>query len=403
MSNIKAFFLKFKYEISVFAVLCMNFLLFFTKDDLMSDVLYPLHLVDLKIGFISRTLVGSITGFLWEHPTKNNVFFLHTTVVILTFLLTAVFLGKCIKQADEKSGKNLFLISLIISVFPYGFMTYINLFELLDIYWVLSAVLCLLVSDNKKTAFLIPVFIFTGLWVHYSFVLAFMPLIYVLCFNKCIKEKTKTAYILAAVMVGVSVSATLYFMLTNRTFNVIPFEEFIDYIIEKAGDKITNIERYIGTGFRPYDEMNRLYGIADASEEPPTLIKALMGYFKMALTDTSLVAIIFDFILASPVIVFFEAIWKKAMKTAENKKEKFIYFLCLISPVIQLIACFTSSDTSRWLSIMVISNLFLLALFTKEKAAPVTDTVNGIAEKLERHKAPLLFVLLFYLTIVFVW
>lgn len=381
----------------------MNFLLFFTKDDLMSDILYPLHLVDLKIGFISRTLVGSISGLLWEHPTENNIMFMHAAVTLLTFMLTAVYLGKCIKQADEESGKNLFLISLTVAVFPYGFMTYLNLFELLDIYWVLSAVLCLLVSDNKKTAFLIPVFIFTGLWVHYSFVLAFMPLIYVLCFNKCIKEKTKTAYLLTSLMVAVSVPATLYFMLTNRTFNVIPFEEFIDYIIEKAGSEITSIERYIGTAFRPYDEMNRLYNISDMSENTPTLLKALVGNFKMALRDTTLTAIVVDFVLASPAVIFFEVIWKKAMKASADKKERFMYFLCLISPVIQFAACFTSSDTSRWLSLMVISNLFLLALFTKEKASPVTDAMNGLAQQLERYKAPLLFVLLFYLTIVFVW
>ncbi len=403
MNKIKNFLLKSKYELSIFAALSMNFLLFFTKDDMMSDILYPLHLVDLKIGFISRTLVGSISGLLWKNPTEGNIIFLQCTVVLITFFLTALFLAGCIKEADEKSGKSLFIISLIIAVFPYGFMTYLNLFELLDIYWVLTAVLILLVSDNKKAAFLIPVFIFTGLWVHYSFVLAFMPLIYVLCFNKCIKEKTKTVYLLTAVMIGVSVPATIYFTLTNRSFNVMPFNDFIRYIIDKAGSEITSIERYIGTAFRPYDEINRLYGIVDISEDAPTIFKALAGNFKMALKDTTFFAIIMDFLLVSPVVIFFEAIWKKAIKNSEDKKEKFIYFLCLISPVIQFIACFTSSDTSRWLSLMVISGLFMLALFIKEKAAPVTDALCAVTGRLEKYKAVLIFVLLFYMTMVFVW
>ena len=403
MNKFKEILLKSKYELSVFSALMMNFLLFFTKDDMMSDILYPLHLVDVKIGLISRTLIGTVSGLLWKHPTEENIMFMQSSAVILTFFLISLYLGKCIKQADEKSGRNLFILSLIIAVFPYGFMTYLNLFELLDIYWVMSAALILLVSEHKKAAFLIPVFIFTGLWVHYSFVLAFMPLIYVLCINKCIKENSKNAYALTVLMIAVSVPATIYFVLTNRTFNVIPFEEFIDYIIEKAGSPITSIERYVGTGFRPYDEMNRLYNLVDMSEDSPTIFKALAGNLRMALHDTSLFAIICDFILVSPVMLFFEAIWKRAIKTAEDKKEKFVYFLCLISPLIQFVACFTSSDTSRWLSLMVISSLLMLSVFIKENAAPVCSAFNTLAQKGEKYKAVLIPILLFYLTLVFVW
>lgn len=403
MNKIKKTVTESKYELSVFAALMMNFLLFFTKDDLMSDIIYPMHLVDLRIGFISRTLAGTISGLLWKHPTKGNIFFMHSVIVILTFLLVSVYFAKCIKQAEEKSGKNLFLLCLIIAVFPYGFMTYINLFDLLDIYWVMSAALILLVSDKPKAAFLIPVFIITGSWAHYSFFLAFMPLIYVLCINKCIKEKTKRAYILTGIMVAVSVPVTLYFFSTSRTLNIMPFDEFIDYIVDKAGSPITSLEKYVGMGFRSYDEMNRLYKITNLSEESPDFLKALIGYFKIALKDTSLTGIICDFVLASPVILFFEAIWKKAIKTAQDRKEKFIYFLCLISPLIQLIACFTSSDTSRWLSLMVISSLFMLSVFVKENASPVTESFNSITDTVKKYRSVFIPVLLFYLTIVFVW
>lgn len=410
MNRIKDIFLKSKYELMIFAALSMNFLLFFTKDDMMSDILYPLHLVDLRIGFISRTLVGSISGLLCKNPTEGNIAFLQTAVIIITFLLTAVFLGGCIKKADEKSAENLLIISLIVAVFPYGFMSYINLFELLDIYWVMSAVLCLLSSESKKTAFLIPVFIFTGLWVHYSFVFAFMPLIYVLCFSKMFREKSKTSYILTGVTVVISVSMTLYFVSTCRTFNVMPFEDFIDYIIDKAGSEITSIERYIGNGFRPNDQMNEIYGISDLPDINPELVeimpeavKGLIGNFRMALKDTTLFAIICDFILISPVLTFFSMIWVNAMKKTEDRKEKFIYFLCIISPLVQLFSCFISSDTSRWLSLMVISDLFLLAYFLKNKTAAVTESTNGIMSWLKKQKSVIIPVLIFYLTIVFVW
>ncbi len=410
MNRIKDIFLKSKYELLIFAALSMNFLLFFTKDDLMSDIIYPLHLVDLRIGFISRTLVGSISGLLWKNPTEENIIFLQTAVVIITFSLTAVFLGGCIKKADKISAENLFIICLLVAVFPYGFMSYINLFELLDIYWVMSAVLCLLSSENKKTAFLIPVFIFTGLWVHYSFVFAFMPLIYVLCFSKMFSEKSKASYILTAVTVAVSVSLTLYFVSTCRNFNVMPFEDFIDYIIDKAGSEITSIERYIGTAFRPNNEMNKLYGFTEAvgmdtalAEKMPEALKGLLGNFQMALRDTSFFAIICDFILISPVLAFFSIIWIRAMKKAECKKEKFIYFLCIISPLVQLFSCFISSDTSRWLSLMVISDLFMLAYFLKNKAEAVSEGTNAIMALLKSRKEIIIPLLVFYLTIVFVW
>ncbi len=403
MNKLKEILLRSKYELSLFTALMMNFLLFFTKEDIMSDIIYPMHLVDVKIGLISRTLAGSVAGLLWEHPTKGNIIFLQCSVVIITFFLISLYLGRCIKQADEKNGRNLFILSLIIAVFPYGFMTYINLFELLDIYWVMSAALILLVSENKKAAFLIPLFIFTGLWAHYSFVFAFMPLIYVLCINRCIKEKSKHAYILTGIMIPVSVAATLYFVLTHRTLSGMPFSELPDYIVNKAGSPITSLEKYVGMSFRSYDDMNRIYNITSLSENVPSLLKGIVGNFKMALQDTSPIAIICDFILASPVMLFFEAIWKKAIKAAEDKKEKFIYFLCLISPIIQFIACFTSSDTSRWLSLMVISSLLMLSLFIKENASPVCSTLDSMMQKAEKYNAALIPTLLFYLTIVFVW
>lgn len=403
MNRLKDFFIKFRYETALFGVLSMNFLLFFTKEDMMSDIMYPMHLVDVKIGLISRTLVGSITGLLWEHPTKANVFCLHLIVVIISFMLTAVFLGKCIKPAEEKSGKQLFFISLIVAVFPYGFMSFINLFELLDIYWLLTIVLILLSAENKKTSFLIPIFIFTGLWAHSSFLFAFMPVIYILFINKCIKEKTKAAYISCAFMVVVSVSASIYFFLTMRTFNVISFEEFTQHIISKAGDKITEFEEYVGNSLRPYEQYSNHEEFSHISKNYPDIIKGLLAYLTYAVIDTTPVAILFDFILASPLTAFFVIIWKKAMSITQDKAEKFTYFLCLITPLVQVFACFTSSDTSRWLSLLVISQLFLLALFIKEKAKPVTEALEGIISTLTKYKTILLFIVLFYLNIVFVW
>lgn len=403
MNRLKLLFSKNKYELSIFSALMMNFLLLFTKDDIMSDILYPLHLVDVKIGFISRTLVGSITGLLWKNPTEGNILFMQCLTATLTFFLTAVFLGRCIKKAEGKGSENLFIISLIIAVCPYGFMSFINLFELLDIYWLLTAVLILLCAENKITAFLIPLLIFTGSWVHYSFFLAFMPLIYVVCMYKCIKSKTKSSYILTLVMVCVSVPTVIYFFATARSFNVMPFKEFLDYIIEKAGSPITSIERYIGTGFRPVDEMNRIYHITDMSEDSSHILKSVIGNFRFALRDTSPLAIITDFILASPLAVFFAVIWKKAIKLTEDKKLKFLYFLCFISPLIQLLACFTSSDTSRWLSLMIISDLFMLAYLIKEREEPVIQSLDGTMLILKKYKTPLIFILCIYLATVFVW
>ena len=95
MNKIKIFLSEAKYELSLFAALSVNFLLFFTKETLMSDGMYPMHLVDVKAGFISRTLVGTINGLLYGNPTKAETAVTHTVVTLLTFWLVAVFLGRC--------------------------------------------------------------------------------------------------------------------------------------------------------------------------------------------------------------------------------------------------------------------------------------------------------------------
>ena len=408
MIKLKDYFSKFKYEACIFITLCMNFLLFFTKEEIMSDALYPIHLVDIKAGFISRTLVGTINGLLFSKPTIAQTAVVHTAITLITFLLTAIFIGGCIRAAEKESGKQLFLLSLVFAVAPYGFMTFINLFELLDIYWVLAVVLCLLTADSKKAAFLIPLFIVIGGWAHYSFVLAFMPVIYVVFFNKLIKEKGKRTYVLTALMVIISVASTVYFFTTSRTFNVISFDEFTRYILDKAGDKITEFEVYCGEAFRPYDEIPydyyiEKYNLPEWTREASDLKRALYGYFAFAFIDGTFIGLASDVLLALPAVAFFGIIWHRAIKTAETKADRFMYFLCMISPLIQVVALLTSSDTSRWLSLMMISDLFMLAYFIKEKAAPVTASLGFCFDIMKKHKATLLFLALFYLSIVFVW
>lgn len=408
MNKIKELLPKIKYELSLFAALSVNFLLFFTKETLMSDGMYPMHLVDVRAGFISRTLAGSINGLLYGNPTKAETAVTHTVVTLLTFWLVAVFLGRCIKKAETKSGKSLFIISLIVAVLPYGFMTFVNLFELLDIYWVLAAVLCLLSADNKKTALLIPIFIVLGGWAHYTFVLAFMPVIYIMFLSLVLKKKSRFYYALTAVMIIVSVSSTIYFFTTSRTFNVISFDEFTQYILDKAGDRVTQFEVYCGEAFRPYDEINydyyiEKYGLPEWTRNASDLTRAFYGYFAFAFIDGSIKGMVADLVLCAPLAAFFAVLWKKSMKKAEDKGESFTYLLCLITPLVQLFACFTSSDTSRWLSLMIISQLFLTALLIKENKKPVSDSLEELFGHIERFKGAVVCVLLFYLSLVFVW
>lgn len=409
MNKLKEYTCKIKYEACIFTALCMNFLLFFTKENIMSEAMYPIHLVDLKAGFISRTLTGTLNGLLFSHPTMQQTAAVHTAVTVTAFLVTAVFLGKCIRSADPESGKYLFVLSLGISVFPYGFMTFTNLFELLDIYWLLAAVMYLLTADSRRTLFIAPIFILLGGWAHYSFFLAFMPLIYIVFIRKLINEKSKLSYVFAVVTVIVSVSTTVYFFTTSRTFNVISFDEFTQYILDKAGDTITQFEVYCGEAFRPYDEIPydyyiEKYNLAEWTRDASDLQRAIYGYFMFTFVDGSLTGLISNIILALPVAVLFAVLWRRAMKAAAgNRAEVFIYFLCLISPLIQLIAIFTSSDTSRWLSLMFISNFFMLAHLVKEGSEPVCLALKECFETVKKHRAIVVSAFLFYVSIVFVW
>ncbi len=408
MNNLKELLPKIKYELSVFAALLSNFLLFFSKEDIMSDAMYPMHLVDLKAGFISRTLAGSLNSLFFENPTKVQTAVIHTAVTVITFLIVAVFLGACIKKADEKSGKQLFVLSLITAVLPYGFMTFVNLFELLDIYWVLATVLCLLCAEGKKAVFLFPIFIILGGWAHYAFVLAFMPVIYIVFFSRCIKEKSRLSYILTGTMIVITVSSTIYFFATSRSFNVISFDEFTQYILNKAGDKITLFEVYCGEAFRPFAEANfdyylEKYNLPDWLREASDLERAFYGYFRFAFIDGSFMGMLANMLLCSPLVLFFVLLWKKAISLTEKKAEKFLYLLCLISPLVQLFSCFTSSDTSRWLSLLIISQLFMTAILLKERSAPVASALDGLFSVLEKYKLPLLCAFIFYLNLNFTW
>ena len=95
----------------------------------------------------------------------------------------------------------------------------------------------------------------------------------------------------------------------------------------KDEDYLTDIEKYVGLGFRSFNEINRLYKITTLPESSPELLKALVGNFLMAFRDTTPLAMICDIILACPVMLFFEAIWTIIAKKNPTQSVQFIALL----------------------------------------------------------------------------
>lgn len=399
----KKLFEKIKYEALLFAAMSFSLFTLAFKKVLVDDILYPLFLVDIKIGFTSRTLIGTLVGLIWEHPTKANAAVFQCGGLIFGFLLFSLFLGRCIRQAPPENRRPLLFIAALAAVLPLGAPHFVNLFELLDIYWLISALICVFMAKGKVSRYFAPLFIVLGLWVHYSFLFAFMPLIYIVYFALCCKEKNKNAYIPAALMVIVSVSFTLYFMLNARNLHSMSYFQFERCLQAKAGDALTRLDAYIAPTFQPAEWVNNHFELFNPDSSVSTVERMLLGNMKFVLRQNTPLEIIADLIITAPLLAFFSALWLRLIKSEREKPLRFLWLLCLISPLVQLFSLLLSTDTSRWCSHLLLSQTIILFSLLAYKMTGLTEALSALTARFYRYRTLILALAGAYCCLIFVW
>jgi hypothetical protein len=383
----KSLLLKIKYELVIFAALLAQMAVGINWKQPVPVNYLTFYLLDFKVGFISRGLIGSFVDLLTNKATEKWL----TGFILLTFaavyFILALLLGKLIRSADAGMRNSLIFLTALALFTCFTGRVLLNNIGLMDIYWFLFALLAMVCVRNKYARWLVPLLCFMGLAAHYGFAMTFLPFIFVLLIVETVNGKYKISSIVPAVVSFlISVCSAVYFTIfANGSLNF-DSDGTYKYLSAKADFPVW---RYYVDAYLYYADANsgKKLGLSD-------YLAILREAASQSLSATHLISTL---MLLLPMIILFFLVWKNAFKLGKNKAEKFIFLLCMALPLPVLPSFVFSTDAPRFLGEILIVQFMTLFYLAYVKNAALLASLKK-AENFFR-KYPMLLILLFILSL----
>lgn len=339
---------KFKYELAAFLLLCVQA---FVDSDLLRGMdpgFYGYYLADFSMGKTSRLLIGSFVNLLTDNPTVEWINGFAAVILVLTYIFTALLIGKVIKSTDSQLRPCVVIFSLFAVSGAFGVYTFSKFFGLTDIYMYLFTVLSVVAVRNRMFKWLIPLFCIGGVLINYVYTIAYFPLIAaVLLYLIFTQEKKAGNIILFVAVCAVSVLLMFYCAFIGKETATFTFEEMQSIMESKLGEELTYDQiHYYDYYLYGSHQNEELYGVNMQGMTPVEFIGALLWYLsEVGYNFRGMITVTLS---ALPVFIGFWVLWFRCIREAETKPRKFIYLCFMLVPLFTVLCCVLSTDMTRW-------------------------------------------------------
>ncbi len=376
-------FSKFKYELSVFLILCVQACIDKSIFYGVNAGYYCYYLADFSMGKTSRLLIGSFVNLLTDKPTVEWINGFAAVVLILVYIFTAVLIGRVIKSTDSKLRTCVIVFSLFSVSGAFGVHTFSRFFGLLDIYMYLFTVISVVAVRNKMFKWLIPLFCIGGVLINYVYTIAYFPLIAAVLLYLIFTQEKKTGnIILFTVMCTVTVALMFYCAFVGKETATVTFEEMQAIMERKIGEKLTygHIHYYDFYLYGNHQSLEQL-GLNMSEMKPADFIAALLwylrekGYYFGGIKAVAIGAL--------PAFYVFWTIWFRCIKNSLTKPRKFIYLCFMLVPIFAIMCCVFSTDMTRWAASGLIVQFGIGLFMFAVKDEPFEKTMLYFKERLK--------------------
>ncbi len=338
---------------------------------------YMIHyLYTYNHGYISRGLVGEVLSLLFDTVSDNIMswtVFVFSVLYALTFaLFSGSILRKCLGDTDRMTFAVLIIAILYAS--PATFRMYMGDIKLDKLLWVFTF-LAMLVFDKKYLFWLAPVFCVIATVVNPVFLFMSMFLISIAMLREFVVSGYSKKYgIICAVSYTLMIAAGLYAVISEKFVGFETPREMVDYYFSRYTGSVDMID---------YDSYETEWLFDYFSTFTEATKKAFQIYF---VGWGNAFKCFFNFVFfALPVFSALALFWKKVSFKTDNKIQKFVYFLCAISPLATFPAVLISWEASKYFTCNAVVQMFLIAYFISENDLCVTDTLKEFYDYLRRH------------------
>lgn len=374
MKKLKQILNKIKYEAVIMAMLFLVIALHFYIENDLLNMRSILFLLDYKVGFASRLLIGSIINIFVDNYTQALIDVINIGVLIFTALVISLLLARLVRRI-EKQQRSFFLILIAILIFaPSGLKIIATQRGLLDIYWIIFTLFAVISLRSEKLKWLVPVFCFLGLANHYAFLFAFLPTIFAIIIYEIYKRPSKNNIRIGSVSLGLSAVSTVYFAFFANKLLLMNRDEVYSYVLGKMDLKII-WEDYIDAYFF---NMHRGYEVEGIKEYLTVL-------FEFNLQLMPLGKILTTFLSAFLLLVFFALVFGISSKKAKDGWQKRIFLLNMILPIAALPSFILSPDFERWISYIIITQFLVLFYYIYDKNEIILSSIESIKNCLLKH------------------
>lgn len=374
---------KYKYELAAFLLLCIQACINIDFSRGMSERFYSYYLVDFSMGKTSRLLIGSLVNLLTDRPTVVWINCFAAVVLVLTFALTSILIGRIIKSVDSEMRSCIVVFSLFFVSGAFTFYGFSKFFGLLDIYMYLLAVFSVLVVKHKLLRWLIPLFCVCGVLINYAFPISYFLIIALVLLYLIFTEEKKAGNIIILLLSCLlSAAIMLFCIFYGKHTTTVTFDEMWQIMEQKIGMEL----EYSHVSYYDYylfgnEEREALVGVELDGMTPAEFVKAYMKYMTMFGYNTSdMLSVAFG---ALPVLAVFWTIWLRCIKTSETKGKKFVYACFMLSALGIVACCLTSTDFTRWAGSGVMVQFCLGYYMFKAKDKPFEKAMGEIREFLK--------------------
>lgn len=323
-------------------------------------------------GFIPRGLVGEILSLFFDKindtVTANVLVFFSCLLIISASLC----IGKVLSKAEysPEALKATAIIVFIICASPYSFRTYFDDMKLDKLLWAL-ALFAMFLLDTKVGSWFVPLICMIATLVNPVFLFCSMLMVSIAMLYICIDTKmSKKWMILCAAAYASMIAIGIFGTISEKH---LPFE---------------NAEEMIRFYFLRYDGVLSEHTLQFMARECmidyflplKEFIRAAYQYYCIEWENGLSTAFNFVFV-SGPAYILLSCFWIYTIKAEKNKALKFVFLLCLISPLVQVVPLLMSWEGSKYFGNNIMVHLCLIVFFLVQKNEALLQTLRILAKK----------------------
>ena len=327
-------------------------------------------------GFVARGFVGEVLSWFFETVSDELIKNVLTAFSALLMISAVLCIGKALSKVRDDKHRFwiVAVVAVVICLLPASFRLYYTDIKSDKLLWAIT-LFAVLLANKKHGVWLVPVLCVIATLVNPVFLFCSMILISIILLQEFYSKgfNTKNGIICAVSYVSM-IALGVFAIISEKQLGFSTPAEMVDFYFSRYAGVLSE-DLY--NGFLT----DALFDYFDPANV--VLTKAYQLIFEEWGKGSVCVA---DFIfLCIPTYTVTVIFWKNCIKQEENKFQKFIFFLCAISPIVIVPAIILSWDSSKYFYNNLIVQLSLLIYFVVQNNNTVMTVIRNACDFLRNH------------------